>query len=542
MSVVVALILAFASMKPDAALDRLLANENRAVSPGCALDVRRQGLVIAQCAVGLANLENGTPITQDTVFEAGSVSKQFIGAGIALLHMQGRLSLEDSVRRWLPELPDHYAPITLRMMLNHSSGIKSWNNLAELTGRGEDESGYDNNRIVSVIARQSGLNSTPGTEYLYSNSNYVLGAKVIERVSGQELNAFFRTVLFHRFGMTRTAWRTDFRAVIADRAQAYSPAEGRNWRLDVPLNGVVGAGGLMTTVGDLQRWNAVLENPEQADRAWTELLTEQGKLLDGTRLRYGLGLELDALSGKTAITHAGSTGAYRAWLGRVPDDGLSVALLCNDGSLNTEDLGPAITSLYMTTVPNAPNMENAAPLLPVAGLAGRYRNLLYDAAVDVTVEHGQARFNAGVVFIAIGPEQLVTLDRARSARLKRNAQGSVQSISLSRQGNTPVPLTREVDWAPDERELAKFTGRFRSADLEGEHRFGLVDGQLRWINPAGEVQPITPIYRDTFAAPQTSWTLRFTRGPDGRVSGLDASITRARRIHYSIVRSDRRIE
>lgn len=526
-------ILALAAANPTPSLDSLLPIGGSAAGPGCAIDVRRNGAAIVQRSTGVANLEDGTKISQDTVFEAGSVSKQFVAAGLALLQSQGRLSLNDSVRRWLPELPERYAPITLRMMLHHTSGMKNWNNLAELTGRGEDESGYDNAWVVSAIARQDGLNNTPGTEYLYSNSNFVLGATVIERASGQSLNSFFRTALFERLGMRNTLWRDDFRAVVAGRAQAYSPGEGGKWRLDVPLNGVVGAGGLMTTAGDLQRWNEVLGHPRDEDREWTDLLTQPGILNDGTKLRYGLGLELDSIAGHPAVSHAGSTGAYRAWLGRVPDAGLSIALLCNDGSLNTEDLGPAIMSLYLTPAATSSDVKRSSKLPDISGLAGRYRNMLNDTAVDVTVDNGRARFNGGASFVAAGPNDLVLEEGGRNAHLNRSADGLVESISLSRQSNAPLPLTREAAWNPSVLEMELFSGRFRSDEIGGEHRFELKNGQLQWINPAGQAQPLTPLFRDTFSAAESSWTLRFTRARDGRIDGLNASITRARRIRYA---------
>jgi CubicO group peptidase (beta-lactamase class C family) len=514
-------------------LEILLPIGAHGASPGCSVDVRRNGAVIVQRSTGLANLENGTKISQDTVFEAGSISKQFVAAGLALLQSQGRISLNDSVRRWLPELPERYAPITLRMMMHHTSGMRSWNNLAELTGRGEDESGYDNMWVVKAIARQNGLNNTPGREYLYSNSNFVLGATVIERASGRSLNSFFRMALFERLGMRNTLWRDDFRAVVTGRAQAYSLSNDGTWRLDVPLNGVVGAGGLMTTVGDLQRWNDALNHPRDEDLGWADLLTQPGILNDGTKLRYGLGLELDPIAGHPAFSHAGSTGAYRAWLGRVPDAGLSIALLCNDGSLNTEDLGLAIAALYLTPSAAISDAKRSAKLPDILGLAGRYRNMLNDTAIDVKVDNGRARFNGSASFVAAGLNKLVLEEGGRIAYLNRSANGLVERISLSRQSNTPVPLKREAAWNPSVSEMELFSGRFRSQEIDGEHRFELKNGQLQWIDPAGRAQPLTPLYRDTFSAAESSWTLRFTRASDGRIDGFNASITRARRIRYT---------
>ena len=373
------LMLAAALAAPPTARDLLPADAN---GPGCALDMRRGGAPVEIVATGLANLEVAAKITPNTVFEIGSVSKQFIGAGLAILAQRGSLRLDDPIRRWLPELPPLYDGITISMIAHHTSGIRSWNNLAELTGRGEDSTGYDNRWVLGALARQRGLNNAPGAEYLYSNSNFVLGALIIERASGKELNAFFRSALFEPLGMTRTRWRTDFREVVSGRAQAYGP-DGPSWRLDMPLNNVAGAGGLLSTTGDLQRWATRLLDPLPQDKVWLDLIRTPGSLRDRTAIRYGMGIETAAVAGREALSHAGSTGSYRAWFGVFPADRLSVVLLCNSGAVNTENLGPDVAARFLPKgrVPDPkPNM--VAPV----DLDGLYRNMTNDTAVEAKVD------------------------------------------------------------------------------------------------------------------------------------------------------------
>jgi CubicO group peptidase (beta-lactamase class C family) len=523
---------AFAAIPAPAAVDALFASVNHADTPGCAVDVRRRGAVVMQRAYGSADLEGGRPITLDTVFEAGSVSKQFIGAGLALLATQGRLSLEDHVRRWLPELPALYEPVTLRMLLNHSSGIGNWDNLAELTGWPEGTRVYDQSWVLAAIARLGHLNFRPGTEYLYSNSNYVLAALVVERASGERLNMFYRHAFFDRLGMARSQWRDDFRRVVPGRAQAYLPADGGGWRLDLPYSDVVGAGGLLTNVGDLQRWNAALADPAQADRAWVALLVAPGHLADGTAIQYGLGLELAPVAGQPAFSHAGSTASYRSWLGRFPDQGLSVALLCNAGSLNTEDLGPELAALFLPTAAPASPAPATAAAVP-SGVAGLYRNLDNDAAIVASADGNMIRFNGGGAFALAPDGTLVSADRRRVARLTRGPDGTVTNILLGRVGNAAVRLRRVPNWAPDRGALATLVGRYRSADTDGEQRIELDGNGLRWRDPRGISQPLRPVYPDMFEAPESSWTLRFTRDRRGNPAGFDASLTRIRRVHFS---------
>lgn len=499
-------------------------------SPGCALDVRQAGRVLEQRVTGLANLEDMTPIRLDTVFEAGSVSKQFIGAGMAILAERGRLSLDDPISKWLPELPSLYRGVTIVMLLNHSSGIRSWNNLAELTGRNEDSTGYDNGWVLRAVTKQSRLNNQPGTEYLYSNSNFVLAATIIERASGMPLNKFYREALFARLGMTRSQWRTDFREMIPGRAQAYLPNGRGGWQLDMPLNGVVGAGGLMTTVADLQRWADALTNPAPEDRAWTARLLRSGQLIDGTQLRYGLGIETSPVAGQAAFAHAGSTGSYRAWLGVFPTAGLSVALLCNSGQVNTEDLGPEIAARFLPSP--APAVPRAtAQARPAAELAGLYRNMANDNVVTVTVDETGLHLNGGVGFGQTDVDRLATADGARTATIVRDARGIVKGLSVTRIANAPVILERTDVWAPTKDDLKSLAGQYASPEIDGVQAIALVNDQLVWRDPSGTQYPMVPIYRNAFEAPDASWTLRFRTDANGEM-WLDMSITRARRIAF----------
>lgn len=521
------LLLLAAASQPFRAIDLLPAGRD---APGCALEVQQNGQVIDGAATGLANLEDRVPIRAETVFEAGSVSKQFIGAGVAILADQKRLSLDDPITTWLPELPALYRDVTISMLLHHTSGIRSWNNLAELTGRGEDSTGYDNAWVLRAVAGQQRLNNVPGAEYLYSNSNFVLAAIIIERASGQSLNAFFRESLFSKLGMTRSSWRTDFRIVVPNRAQAYLPNDGGGWQLDVPLNGVAGAGGLMTTVGDLQRWARVLGSPGPEDRRWVDLLLQPGQLSDGTQLRYGLGIEIGPIKSVPAFSHAGSTGSYRAWFGLFPTEHLAIALLCNSGAVNTEDLGPEIAGRFLQR-PAATRAVRQHSVTAPAELAGLYRNTANDTAVAATIDDKGLHFNNGAGFASVGVDRLATDDRQRTVVVRRSADGKVAGLTLSRLGNSAVLLVPTAPWTPSKSELLPFAGRYSSQEVDGVQSIELSQDALIWRDPSGTINRLKPLYQDSFEAPDASWTLRFRRG-GGQIIGLEMSITRARRITF----------
>lgn len=526
------IILSIAAAAQEPGVRSLMPSDRNA--PGCALDVRRDGKIIALSVTGSSNLENGTSIDQETVFEIGSVSKQFIGAGLAILADRGRLSLDDPISNWLPELPSLYRDVTISMLAHHTSGIRSWNNLAELSGVGEDSTGYDNGWVLRAVSQQRRLNNTPGTEYLYSNSNFVLAAIIIERASGQRLNKFFQDALFARLGMNRTRWRTDFRAIVPGRAQAYASDIRGDWRLDIPFNDVAGAGGLLSTVGDLQRWNAMLALPTASDRGWVAMLERPGYLSDGTMLRYGMGLEIVPVSGIAAFSHAGSTASYRAWLGRVPAERLSVALLCNSGLINTEDLGPQVAALFLpSSIQGSTQFPSLAPVSVPGDLAGRYRNVANDASVEAKVDASGLHLNGGAGFAVVSVGRLATADRRRTITVQRNDGGKLTSLSVTRLGNSPTVLVPVTAWTPTALELRQLIGRYATPEIIGVQQIEMLGEELIWRDPSGATHQLAPAYHNAFEAPGTGWTLRFHRARNGAPSAVDFSITRARNITFS---------
>ncbi|HEX8392884.1 MAG TPA: serine hydrolase domain-containing protein, partial [Longimicrobium sp.] len=337
----------------EARLDAMFAAVNTDSTPGCVVGIARTGEPDLIRAYGLANLETRTPNTPATVFEAGSVSKQFTAAALLVLARRGRLSLDDDVRRHLPELPDYGAPVTLRQMLNHTSGMRDWGTVVEFTGWPRGTRVYTQGDVLRVAARQRALNFAPGTEYLYSNTNYTLAAMVVERVSGTSLAEFTRRALLDSIGMAHTSWRDDFRRVVPGRAQAYGSVEGGGWRLNMPFENTLGHAGLLTTVEDLLRWNANLERSRVGGAEFGAQMAEAGRVAGGRAVPYALGLEPGTRRGVASVTHAGATGGYPSFLGRYAHRGLSVAILCNAGSINTEEMGPLVADLFLPAAPPA---------------------------------------------------------------------------------------------------------------------------------------------------------------------------------------------
>jgi len=315
-------------------------------TPGCAVGVGLDGRPALQRAYGMADLEHDVPNAAGTIFEAGSVSKQFTAAAVLLLARDGKLSLDDAVRKHIPELPDYGVPLTIRHMLTHTSGLRDWGEVAGIAGWPRGRRVHTHAHVLDIVSRQKALNFTPGTDWSYSNTGYNLAAIIVSRVSGQTFADFSRDRLFRPLGMTHTSWRDDYTRIVKGRAVAYdSTPDG--YHEDMPFENVHGNGGLLTTVGDLLRWNENFVTPAVGDAAFLKEEQTPGRFNDGRAHDYALGLYVRPWRGVPEVSHSGSTAGYRAFLARYPDQHLSVAVLCNAGDANATQYAHAVAEAYL---------------------------------------------------------------------------------------------------------------------------------------------------------------------------------------------------
>lgn len=320
----------------EAAVDKVFAAWNSA-TPGCAVGVAERGTSVLQRAYGMAELEHSVANRPETIFEAGSVSKQFTAAAMLLLAQDGKVSLDDDVRKYVPELPAYDTPVTIRQMLSHTSGLRDWGNLAGIAGMPRGTRTYTHGHVVDILSRQQALNFTPGTRWSYSNSGYNLAAVIIARVSGMSFAEFSRTRLFRPLGLTQTSWRDDYARVVPGRAVAYSPQGAARFRQAMPFEQVHGNGGLLTTVGDLLKWQPAVTEAQQV----------VARLNDGRELHYALGVFRGVYKGVPEVYHSGATAGYRAFLTHYPSAALTVAVLCNAGNANATQFARSVSDIYL---------------------------------------------------------------------------------------------------------------------------------------------------------------------------------------------------
>jgi CubicO group peptidase (beta-lactamase class C family) len=281
---------AHAQVQTDRAkeIDAIFQEVNRPDSPGAATAVIEQGKLAYQKGYGSANLEYNIPIGPDTIFHVASVSKQFTAMAVVLLERDGKLSIDDDVHKYLPELPDYSQKITLRNLLQHTSGIRDqWQTLSTAGWSMEDVITQD--QILRMLFRQKELNFPPGTRHLYSNSGFTLLAEIVTRVSGKPMPEFCDERLFRPLGMTHTHFHQDLHQIVPGRAYSYSPAKGGGFE-NAPLNYAnVGATSLFTTADDLVKWLDNFREPKVGGATAIARLQEQCVLTNGQKVDYGLG-------------------------------------------------------------------------------------------------------------------------------------------------------------------------------------------------------------------------------------------------------------
>lgn len=377
---------------PASEIDAILAPWSGKDSPGCAVGVFQNGAMAYARGYGMASLEHDAPITPDSVFYAGSVSKQFTAMAAALAIEQGTLAYEDPIRKYLPELPGYADAIRVRHLLHHTSGLRDYNTLLAIAGH-RDEVAWDNRAVLRITAKQKALNFSPGDEYLYSNTGYTLLATIVERATGTPFAAFADRHIFTPLGMTASHFHVDARRLVRGRALGYGGRAGA-WTLDTPINERAGAGGLYTNVPDLLKWDENFYTGKVGGADLLKRLQARGTLNDGTTLPYAWGLQIGKYRGLATVEHSGSLGGYRAYLLRMPSQHASVALLCNGSSIVPSRLAQRVADIlpgirFPDGVPRTPPPASArpqarrAPRIGSAGLEQEYAGRYYSDELDV---------------------------------------------------------------------------------------------------------------------------------------------------------------
>jgi CubicO group peptidase (beta-lactamase class C family) len=517
--------------KLDAArIDAAFAEYDKPGSPGCAVGVVESGTIVYARGYGSASLEHDVPITPNTLFDLGSTSKQVTSTAVALLVLDGKLSLDDDIRRYVPEIRDfkRSPAITVRRLLDHTSGLRDYTDLLSMEGHAESDL-TTTPQGLAILARQKGLNFPAGQEFRYTNSGHFLASILVQRVSGKSLREFARERIFAPLGMNDTTYLDDHTLIVPRRATGYSPRDGGGFEVAMSDWEQVGDGGVQSSIEEMALWAANLDTGDRlGGRPLVDLLHTPGKLADGTPIPYGLGLFLGAHRGLKLVEHGGAWAGYRANLMRVPERRVDVITLCNISTARTAQLAMAALDAALDGLQA---YERPAPAEPPASAAtGSPASFASFAGTYVSEHLGD------VLEVKNGPEGLLlsgeTLIPRGEGRFTRLSSGA--GVRFSPAGDLwiddpsenprPAPYRRigttrgaKAPAAP-KAPSADLAGTYRADDMDTGCEVAPVKDHLEFSCGGGEASTMTPLESDLF---DLGWgLLRARRDPIGAIQSL----------------------
>ncbi len=515
-------------------VDSVFARWDRTDSPGCALGISQGGRPVYLHGYGMSDLQHALAITPTSIFHVASISKEFAAYAIALLAADGRLSLDDDVRKYVPEVPDYGPRITIRHLIHHTSGLRDqWQLLGYAGWRDDDLITEDD--VLQIIARQRGVNFRPGDEWVYSNTGYTLLAVIVKRVSGQSLREFAQRRIFEPLGMRSTHFHDDHTMIVPGRTSAYQPRAGGGWSISIPVFDTYGATSLFTTAGDLLTWMANLDHPTVGTPALVAAAQTSGVLNDGTATGYGYGLSVGTYRGLTAIGHGGADAGYRAQVERYPERGIAISVLCNASIAAPNVLLRRVADVLLgTSVPPVTLVIDTVPRAFGADVRARwvglYRDSISQQVLRITLKDDTLRTHDGRVLVPTS-DTSVRVANGGSALLLRSSGTTVTGVEQVPRTTRRLILRREAYFSPDRSALAAYAGTYDSEELDVHYTIAVGDsGLVVRQRKIGELK-LVPTARDAFTVDYGVF-LQFTRAKSGRIDGFTLGDGRVRGVRF----------
>ncbi len=497
-----------------------------------------------QQGYGLANLELNIPITPQSVFYIGSVSKQFVTMCIAILAKQDKLSLDDDIRKFVPELPDYGHPITVRHLIHHTSGLRDY--LTMLGIAGIDYGTYHKDDVVELIARQKELNFAPGEEYLYSNSGYFLLAVIVERVSGKSLRKFAEENIFKPLGMKNSYFQDDYRVLITNRASGYFPAEKGKYRNFISTFDCVGSGGLFTSVEDLFLWDQNFYHYKVGGKELIDLMHTKGKLNSGEELDYAFALGMGNYKGLKTVSHDGALGGYRSALVRFPEQNFSVICLSNLSSFNPSRLAQQVADIYLAGQFKEEAEPASKPAEKVKFIKLPRKKLQEKVGAYIDPKTGAFRRlglrGSTLILEALGGRfTLAAVSETEFRVLKAPVEmvikfekwnkGKPMLMHIYREGEKSETYESFKPVKPTPEKLKEYAGDYYSYELQVTLRLALKEGKLHFVHKNAPESPLQPTLKDKFT--ESGYRINFIRDKEKKLTGFTLDAGRVKNLRFN---------
>ena len=531
-------------------VDRIFERYSKPGSPGCALAVMKDGEIVYQQGYGLANLEHNTPMLPSTVFNIGSMSKQFTAFAIALLEARGALSFDDDMRKYLPEMHDFGEPITIRHLIHHTSGLRDTfpDLLALAEWRQGDITTMED--VSWLLKAQRALNFHPGSEFMYANANYILLALICERINDQSLAAFSREHIFEPLGMSSTMIYDSVFNIVPHRAGRYYADGQGGWVNAVLSDSVIGPTNVHTTVQDLAKWDENFYTGKVGGPAVLQRMVQPGRLNDGSLLDYAFGLEVGPAhqhQGWQMVEHGGEHGGHCSWMMRFPELHMSVVVLFNHFMWEMRDYALKVADLFLEDKGSVVQETEAIPdqASPIVLSAdqlqryvGKYFNSERAALREVTYSGDRLQYQGldllplsdTLFFFEVEPQTHVAFIT------QHGTVASMKTITSSGE----YGYDRVETYAPTPDELAQYAGCYYSPELditwtliiENDH---LVAQRRKYVD-----SKLSPLFRDAFSDDwgplmgyPTAYLVVFERDAHDAITALRVSGACVRNLEFS---------
>jgi len=529
------------ALSPEKRINQLFCKYSGNDVPGVAIAVVRNGEIQYKNGFGMANLEYDIPVTPSTIFHIASVSKQFTAFSILLLEKEGKLSLDDDIRKFIPEVPDFGKKITLRHLANHTSGLRDQWDLLVMAGWRMDDV-ITKEQILKLVSKQKELNFNPGDEYLYCNTGFTLLAEVVARVSGKSFPEFTDENIFKPLKMSNTLFYDDHEKIVKNRAYSYHNAED-GYKKSVLSYANVGATSLFTTVEDLSLWAMNFKNPVVGDQNLIDKMNQRAILNNEDTIAYALGQGVDKYKGLNRISHGGADAGYRTYLGRFPDQKFSVIVFSNDASCNSGTLATKVADIYLKDVikteDKADEIVKSENTISVGidtlkAYVGEYE-LQPGFIITITEENGK-------LFVQATGQQKLELNAISSTEFSVNgvdaklsfvwdSDNKVNLLKLDQGGINDAPRVKPFDKTSVN--LREFIGQFHSDELSTDYNFVIKNDTLVVTHARNSDIKTIPAKKDVFAG--AFGRIEFIRDKSNVIIGCKISTGRVRNLRFNKV-------
>ena len=519
---------------PAGRTDQLMAEYTGEDVPGAAVLVMKDGHIVFQKSYGMASLTYGIPMSENTLHNIGSTSKHFLTFGLLLLRDEGKLSLDDDVRTYIPELPDFGHIVTLRHLASHTSGYREYLNLISMTGRNLS-SDLNIEEIIRTVQRQPELQNVPGSEFNYNNTGYALLAEVIKRVTGPPFPQWMKENLFDPLEMQHTVVRTSPSQVVPNRSVGYSLIGDAVYTEVTDLGGAAGAGGIHSTLGDLAKWIRNLNHPVIGTAEMIEEMATPFELTGGNSTQYGLGLMVGEYKGLPGYRHGGADMAHRSDMMVFPGIEGAVVTQSNLASYRWQDTFQVIDHFFGEYLEEE-EAEFVYDPERFDLLAGRYEMSTMPGFIITFARDGEriyAQTTGQKLDLTATSDSTFTtfIVEPASITFHLNEDATADSLTLHHVGTQIFRQMIEFTLSPDA--MAEFSGRYYSEEIETLYTVLLKEDNLylRHYQVDNDFA-LTPASEDRFRSRFPLSSIEFMRSDQGQITGFKASNGRTRDVLF----------